>query len=58
MAERFSSSSVHLDVTARESPAREIPTADTPFQLLLVGDFSGRANRGLHADDRTPVLPR
>jgi type VI secretion system protein ImpC len=49
MAERFSRSSVRLDVTAGESPAHEIPSSDTPFQLLAIGDFSGRANRGLHA---------
>jgi type VI secretion system protein ImpC len=49
MAERFSRSSVHLDVTAGEKPAHEIPSSDTPFQLLVIGDFSGRANRGLHA---------
>src|SRR5579864_1787438 len=49
MAERFSRSSVHLDVMAEESPAQEIPRSETPFQLLIVGDFSGRANRALHA---------
>ena len=49
MAERFSSSSVHLDVMSEEGPAREIPGPDTPFQIVVVGDFSGRANRALHA---------
>jgi type VI secretion system protein ImpC len=47
MPERFSRSSVHLDVTAGENPAHEIPSSDTPFQILVIGDFSGRANRGL-----------
>ena len=32
-----------------ESAAHEIPTSDTPFQILVVGDFSGRANRGIDA---------
>ena len=32
-----------------EGPARETPDPDTPFQILVIGDFSGRANRGLHA---------
>jgi type VI secretion system protein ImpC len=49
MAERFSGSSVHLDVEAGKNPAHEIPRPDTPFQLLVVGDFSGRVNRALHA---------
>jgi type VI secretion system protein ImpC len=49
MAERFSRSSVHLDVMAGERPAHEVPGSETPFQLLVVGDFSGRANRALHA---------
>lgn len=49
MPERFSRSSVRLDVTVGESPSHEVPEPDTPFQLLVVGDFSGRANRGLHA---------
>lgn len=49
MAERFSRSSVHLDVMAGESPAHEVPDDETPFQILVIGDFSGRANRGLEA---------
>ena len=57
MPERFSRSSVHLDVTVGENPSREIPDAETPFQLLVAGDFSGRANRGLVAPlaGRRPV---
>jgi len=57
MPERFSRSSVHLDVTAGESRAHEIPTSDTPFQILVIGDFSGRANRGLRAslEGRRPI---
>jgi len=49
MPERFDRSSVHLDMLEDEGPARETPDPDTPFQILVIGDFSGRANRGLHA---------
>ena len=49
MAERFSNTSVNLDVMAGDGPAHERPDADTPFQMLIIGDFTGRANRGLHA---------
>jgi len=49
MAERTTRSSVHLDVEpgARQTAAEVEP--DTPFQILVVGDFSGRANRGVPA---------
>jgi type VI secretion system protein ImpC len=42
---------------AGDSPAYEVPGADTPFQILVAADFSGRANRGLHAPlaGRRPV---
>jgi type VI secretion system protein ImpC len=51
MAERKDWGSVGLDVNAGEgTEAREI-NADSPFRMLLVGDFSGRANRGI----RTPA---
>jgi len=57
MPERFSRSSVQLDVAPGESPSREVPEPDTPFQLLVAADFSGRVNRGLHAPlaGRRPV---
>jgi type VI secretion system protein ImpC len=42
---------------AGDGPAHEVPGADTPFQILVAGDFSGRANRGVHAPlaGRRPV---
>ncbi|HWB97085.1 MAG TPA: type VI secretion system contractile sheath large subunit [Bryobacteraceae bacterium] len=43
---QFSRSSVHLDVDAGTSfSPPERPESDTPFRILLMGDFSGRANR-------------
>jgi type VI secretion system protein ImpC len=49
MPDRFSRSSVELDVTAGEQPSRAVEEEDTPFRILLAGDFSGRANRRLPA---------
>ena len=49
MPERLSKTSVHLEVAVGANPAHEIPASDTPFQILIIGDFSGRANRGLDA---------
>ena len=56
MPERFSRTSVELDIEPATKAAPEKPDADTPFQILIVGDFSGRANRGLRAAlSRLPV---
>jgi type VI secretion system protein ImpC len=41
-------SSVTLEAEPDAAPFREVD-ADTPFRILILGDFSGRANRGLHA---------
>ena len=49
MPERFSRTSVQLDIEAGTQAVHERPDPDTPFQILIMGDFSGRANRGLHA---------
>jgi type VI secretion system protein ImpC len=49
MPERFSRTSVQFDTEAGTQAVHERPDADTPFQILIMGDFSGRANRGLHA---------
>src|SRR5579863_5536390 len=38
--------SVTFDVEARTKPARLEPQSDDPFRILLMGDFSGRGNRG------------
>jgi type VI secretion system protein ImpC len=52
-----SRSSVVLEAEPDISPARQIDS-DTPFRILVLGDFSGRANRGVHADlaGRRPTL--
>jgi type VI secretion system protein ImpC len=38
--------SVTLDVDPEAQPRPVEPQADTPFRILVMGDFSGRANRG------------
>jgi type VI secretion system protein ImpC len=50
MADRRDWSSVGIDVGMKGEAAREIGP-DSPFRILVVGDFSGRANRGA----RTPA---
>ena len=51
MAQRRDWAQVGIDVTAGEqTEAREVGPG-SPFRILVVGDFSGRANRGI----RTPV---
>jgi type VI secretion system protein ImpC len=52
---------VHLDVDAGKSAARARPDRETPFRILVLGDFSGRANRGIvetgrDLGNRRPVL--
>jgi type VI secretion system protein ImpC len=37
---------VTLDVDAGARPQPVEPSSDTPFRILVLGDFSGRANRG------------
>lgn len=51
MSERlFDSVQTHLGVETETRPARA--SADTPFRILFIGDFSGRAQRGLHSPTR------
>ena len=47
MSNRPSFGEIHLDVTAgrEQSPVR--PEPETPFRIAILGDFSGRTNRGL-----------
>src|SRR6478736_3517450 len=54
----FSRSSVHLDADPGERRASEPVDPDSPFRILILGDFSGRANRGIQASlgGRRPVL--
>ncbi len=48
---------VDLDVAPGERHPTPRPESDTPFRILLMGDFSGRANRGAPAPARwRPVL--
>jgi type VI secretion system protein ImpC len=53
MPDSFSRSDVRLDTGEAPEPARPVEP-DTPFRILVLGDFSGRANRGL----RSPLAGR
>jgi len=44
--------SAHLDVSPGTEKRLETPSSDTPFRIVLLGDFSGRGNRGIAADSR------
>lgn len=46
MPERPTRASVHLDVAAGKGPVPTELEPDTPFQILILGDFSGRVNHG------------
>jgi type VI secretion system protein ImpC len=48
MSQPFSRSDVLLETGDSPSPARVVEP-DTPFRILVLGDFSGRANRGLRS---------
>ena len=37
---------VHLDVAPGEERSPQAPDAETPFSIVILGDFTGRANRG------------
>ena len=50
----LSRSSVHLDVEPGEHRASYAIEPDAPFRILIVGDFSGRANRGIRAKTAAP----
>ena len=47
MSTRHSFGEIHLDVTAGRERSHARPDAETPFRIAILGDFSGRANRGL-----------
>lgn len=47
MSTRHWSGEIRLDVTAGREQAQARPEAETPFRVAILGDFSGRANRGL-----------
>jgi type VI secretion system protein ImpC len=54
MSERISRTSVNLDVSAGTQPIQSAPEAETPFRMLILGDFSGRGLRG----ERAPIAER
>ncbi len=50
---------VEIDVDAEGEPVLERPDPDMPFRILILGDFTGRANRGVleaNVSSRRPVL--
>jgi type VI secretion system protein ImpC len=47
MPKPFSFGEVNLDVQAGRERSIRAPVPETPFRIALLGDFSGRANRGL-----------
>src|SRR5262249_2878399 len=49
LSKRPSRSSVRLDVAPDEQRSFESAGPDAPFRILIVGDFSGRANRCLES---------
>ena len=44
--------STHIDVSPGTEKRLETPSSDTPFRILLLGDFSGRGNRAVAAEPR------
>jgi type VI secretion system protein ImpC len=56
MSERISRTSVNLDVGARAEPIRSAPDDETPFRILILGDFSGRGERAPIAERRPKAV--
>lgn len=59
MPKPFSFGEAGIDVDAGTQPSLEAPEPDTPFRILILGDFSGRASRGIcepNLAGRRPVL--
>lgn len=54
MSERISKVSVGIEVGEGTQPVRSVPDSDTPFRILVLGDFSGRGLRG----ERAPIAGR
>jgi type VI secretion system protein ImpC len=54
MSERISKVSVGIEVGEGTQPILTVPDADTPFRMLILGDFSGR---GLYGE-RAPIAGR
>jgi type VI secretion system protein ImpC len=47
MAKPFNFGEINLDVTAGAIRSAGSPDSETPFRVAVLGDFSGRANRGV-----------
>ena len=47
MANSFSFGKVDLIASLDEAEAPAVPDPETPFRIVLLGDFSGRASRGV-----------
>jgi len=61
MPTRHSFGEVHLDVSPGRAQPQGRPDPETPFRIAILGDFSGRANRGLSESgdalaNRRPLL--
>jgi len=59
MSKPFSFSEVEIDVETGAAARGEAPEPEEPFRVVILGDFSGRANRGLcepRLAGRRPVL--
>ncbi|MFZ0933831.1 MAG: type VI secretion system contractile sheath large subunit [Bryobacteraceae bacterium] len=54
MSERIPKVSVGIEVGESTQPIRSAPDSDTPFRILILGDFSGRGFRG----ERAPIAGR
>ncbi len=50
MADPITFERVDVSMSANLGESRARPRADTPFTILIMGDFSGRANRGAETD--------
>jgi hypothetical protein len=48
---------IDFKIVASMEEARGAPEPETPFRVLILGDFSGRANRGLF-DPRAALAGR
>ena len=58
MSTRHSFGEVHLDVDTGRERAQARPDPETPFRIAILGDFSGRANRGLSESGDAPARRR
>ena len=47
MPDRHSFGEIHLDVTAGRERVQARPGSETPFRVVILGDFTGRGNRKL-----------